>query len=137
MFIASWRRSRSRSVACGPAPSINGNSARAGSRSIFPCPSRGSCLAEFPASRGAICARRDRHRAACPPNSTSGINAVEGFFSALTRRRLRPGIFQSVADLGKAIARYIRKHNAASRPFVWAKPADSIVAKLSRPPCTF
>jgi hypothetical protein len=59
---------------------------------------------------------------------------VEGFFSALTRRRLRRGIVQSVADLEKAIARYIREHNAASRPFVWTKPADSILAKLSRLP---
>jgi transposase len=68
------------------------------------------------------------------PTSASWINAVEGFFSALTRRRLRRGIFQSVADLEKAIARYIREHNAASRPFVWTKTADSILAKLSRLP---
>src|ERR671916_283464 len=52
------------------------------------------------------------------PTSASWINAVGGFFSALTRRRLRRGVFQSVADLEQAIALYIREHNAASKPFV-------------------
>jgi len=70
------------------------------------------------------------------PTSASWINAVEGFFSALSRRRLRRGVFQSVADLEQAIARYIREHNAASRPFVWTKPADSILAKLGRLPAS-
>ena len=68
------------------------------------------------------------------PTSASWINAVEGFFSALSRRRLRRGVFQSVADLEQAIARYIREHNAASSPFVWTKPADRIFAKLARLP---
>jgi transposase len=68
------------------------------------------------------------------PTSASWINAVEGFFSALTRRRLRRGVFQSVTDLEQAIARYIREHNAASNPFVWTKPADTILTKLARLP---
>ncbi len=71
------------------------------------------------------------------PTSASWTNAVEGFFSALTRRRLRRGVFQSVADLEQAIARTIRKHNATSGPFVWTKPADSILAKLDRMPAPF
>jgi hypothetical protein len=70
------------------------------------------------------------------PTSASWINAVEGFFSALTRGRLRRGAFQSVADLEQAIARYIREHNATSSPFVWTKPADSILAKLARLPAS-
>jgi hypothetical protein len=41
-------------------------------------------------------------------------------------------VFQSVADLEQAIARYIREHNTVSKPFVWTKPADSILTKLSR-----
>ncbi len=39
-------------------------------------------------------------------------------------------MFQSVADLERDIARYIREHNAASKPFAWAKPAEAILAKL-------
>ncbi|MDW7597537.1 IS630 family transposase, partial [Azospirillum brasilense] len=33
-----------------------------------------------------------------------------------------------------AIARYIRAHNKAAKPFVWTKPADGIFAKLDRLP---
>ena len=66
------------------------------------------------------------------PTSASWINAVEGFFSTLTRQRLKRGVFRSVADLEQAIARYIREHNVAPRPFVWTKPADTILGKLNR-----
>ena len=68
------------------------------------------------------------------PTSASWINAVEGFFSTLTRQRLKRGVFRSVADLEQAIARYIREHNVAPRPFVWTKPADTILGKLNRLP---
>ena len=60
------------------------------------------------------------------PKSASWINAVEGFFSIITRRRIRRGVFKSVADLQDAIARYIRAHNKAAKPFVWTKSADAI-----------
>jgi transposase len=68
------------------------------------------------------------------PKSASWINAVEGFFSAITRRRIRRGVFKSVLDLQDAIARYIREHNRTAKPFVWTKPADAILAKLARIP---
>ena len=68
------------------------------------------------------------------PTSASWINVVEGFFSIITRRRIRRGVFKSVADLQDAIARYIRAHNKAAKPFVWAKPAETIFAKLDRLP---
>jgi len=68
------------------------------------------------------------------PTSASWINAVEGFFSIITRRSIRRGVFRSVADLQHAIARYIRAHNKAAKPFVWTKPAEEILDKLSRLP---
>jgi transposase len=68
------------------------------------------------------------------PTSASWLNAVEGFFSILTRRRIRRGVFKSVPDLQDAIRRYIREHNDTSKPFVWTKPAKTILAKLSRLP---
>lgn len=68
------------------------------------------------------------------PTSASWINAVEGFFSILTRRRIRRGIFKSVSDLQDAIRRYIREHNATPKPFVWTKPPETILAKLNRLP---
>src|SRR6204780_4784091 len=69
-----------------------------------------------------------------PPPSASLVKAVEGFFSIITRRRIRRGVFKSVADLEEAIRRYIQEHNRSSKPFVWTKPADTIFSKLSRLP---
>jgi transposase len=62
--------------------------------------------------------------------SASWLNAVEGFFSAITRRRIRRGIFKSVAELEDAIRRYIHHHNRQPKPFVWTKTADQICLKL-------
>ncbi len=63
------------------------------------------------------------------PTSGSWLNAVESFFSALTRRRIRRGTFHSIADLQAAINRYIAEHNDDPKPFVWTKPAKTILAK--------
>ena len=68
------------------------------------------------------------------PTSASWINAVENFFSVITRRRIRRGVFTSVADLKHAIQGYIREHNRNPKPFVWTKPAETILAKLDRLP---
>ena len=68
------------------------------------------------------------------PASASRINAVEGFFSTLTRQRLKHGVFRSVDDLEQAITRYIREHNGDAKPFAWTKPANTILDKLSQPP---
>jgi len=70
------------------------------------------------------------------PTSASWINAVENFFSVITRRRIRRGVFTSVANLQEAIRSYIREHNRNPKPFVWTKPADLILAKLDRMPVT-
>jgi transposase len=68
------------------------------------------------------------------PTSGSWLNAVENFFSALTRRRIRRGIFKSIADLQAAINRYLDEHNDNPKPFIWTKPARHILAKLQRLP---
>src|SRR5690242_21254210 len=66
------------------------------------------------------------------PTSGSWLNAVESFFSALTRRRLRRGVFCSIVELQAAINRYIAEHNDDPTPFVWTKTADQITAKPNR-----
>jgi transposase len=66
------------------------------------------------------------------PTSGSWLNAVETFFSALTRRRIRRGSFRSIVDLQAAINRYIAEHNTDPKPFTWIKPADQILAKVNR-----
>jgi hypothetical protein len=65
------------------------------------------------------------------PTSGSWLNAVETFFSALTRRRLRRGVFRSIVELQAAINRYLTEHNADPRPFTWTKPVDQIITKLN------
>jgi len=68
------------------------------------------------------------------PTSASWFNAAEGFFSIITRRKIRRGVFKSVSDLKESIRRYIRDHNGQAKPFVWTKAAEVIFEKLSRLP---
>jgi transposase len=68
------------------------------------------------------------------PTSGSWLNAVESFFSTLTRRRLRRGVFRSIVDLQAAINGYLDEHNADPKPFAWTKPANDILAKIDRLP---
>ena len=64
------------------------------------------------------------------PTSGSWLNAVETFFSAMTRRRLKRGVFHSLVDLQAAINRYLAEHNADPKPFVWTATSQKIIAKL-------
>jgi transposase len=68
------------------------------------------------------------------PTSASWLNAVENFFSKMTRQRIRRGVFRSIADLQTAINAYLAEHNTNAKPFVWTKSADAILAKLNRLP---
>lgn len=64
------------------------------------------------------------------PTSSSWLNAVEGFFAKLSRRRLKHGVFCSVTDLQAAINRFVAEHNENPKPFVWrADPAEIIAAR--------
>jgi transposase len=67
------------------------------------------------------------------PTSCSWLNAVEGFFAKLTRRRLKHGVFHSVVDLQAAINRFVREYNAGNpKPFVWTADPDKIIAARNR-----
>jgi len=78
--------------------------------------------------------RHPRWRFHFTPTSGSWLNAVETFFSALTRKRIRRGSFHSIVDLQAAINRYLDDHNADPKPFVWTSPAPAILDKLDRLP---
>ena len=65
------------------------------------------------------------------PTSGSWLNAVETFFSTLTRRRLKRGVFRSIVELQTAINRYLAEHNQAPRPFIWTRSADAILDRLA------
>ncbi len=66
------------------------------------------------------------------PTSSSWLNAVEGFFAKLTRRRLKHGVFRSIVDLQAAINRFIAEHNEDPKPFVWRADPDEIIAARQR-----
>jgi transposase len=66
------------------------------------------------------------------PTSASWLNAVEGFFSALTRRRLKRGVFRSIIDLQAAINPYLAEHNQDPRPFTWTADPQRVLAAVSR-----
>jgi transposase len=68
------------------------------------------------------------------PTSGSWLNAVESFFSTLTRRRLKRGVFRSIVELQAAINRYLAEHNQAPRPFTWTRSADAILDRIATIP---
>src|ERR1700690_3843977 len=68
------------------------------------------------------------------PTSASWLNAVEGFFAILTKRRLKRGVFRPAADLQAAINRFLDQHNQQTKPFTWPADPDKIIAAVRRGP---
>lgn len=66
------------------------------------------------------------------PTSCSWLNAVEGFFAKLAKRRLKRGVFISVVELQAAINRFVVEHNAKPKPFKWSANPDDIIAAVKR-----
>ena len=66
------------------------------------------------------------------PTSCSWLNAVEGFFAKLSKRRLKRGVFHSVVDLQAAINRFLAEHNQKPKPFTWTADPDKIIAAVKR-----
>ena len=66
------------------------------------------------------------------PTSGSWLNAVEGFFAKLTRRRLKRGVFRSIVDLQAAINRFLKETNDNPKPFAWTADPDAIIEKVRR-----
>jgi transposase len=66
------------------------------------------------------------------PTSASWLNAVEGLFAKLTRRRLKRGVFRSIAELQAAINRFLDETNHSPRPFTWTADPDKIIAAVKR-----
>lgn len=66
------------------------------------------------------------------PTSSSWLNLVEGWFAQLTNKRLKHGVFTSVADLTEAIDVWVSHWNDDPKPFVWIKTAKEIITKVKR-----
>ena len=66
------------------------------------------------------------------PTSSSWLNLIERWFGELTSKRIRRGVFVSVADLEQAIDEFLAHWNSAPKPLVWTATVESIVQKLNR-----
>jgi transposase len=66
------------------------------------------------------------------PTSASWLNAVEGFFAKLTKKRLQRSVFRSLQELKDAIHRFLDDTNANPKPFTWTKDPNKIIAAVKR-----
>ena len=66
------------------------------------------------------------------PTSCSWLNAVEGFFAKLAKRRLNRVVFRCVVDLQAAINRFVAETNHDPKPFTWTADPDKIIAAVRR-----
>ena len=77
-------------------------------------------------------AKHRRFKLHFTPTSASWLNLVERFFAEITTKRIRRGIFRSVAELEQAIHDYLDRHNCDPKPFVWTKSAEIVLEKERR-----
>ena len=66
------------------------------------------------------------------PTSASWLNMVERFFSEITTKQIRRGVFRSTKDLEKKIMDFLRIHNENPKIFTWTKDADTILSKVNK-----
>lgn len=79
-------------------------------------------------------ARHPRFHMHFTPTSASWLDMVERFFSEITTKKIRRGVFASVQALVDAVMDFVEKHNENPRIFIWMKYADTILAKVAK--CT-
>ncbi len=60
------------------------------------------------------------------------LDAVEGLFAILTKRRLERGVFRLVTDLQAAVNRFLEEHNQQSKPLTRTADPDTIIAAVRR-----
>lgn len=77
-------------------------------------------------------AKRPRFHVHYTPTYSSWINQVERWFALLTDRQIKRGAHRSVRELQAAVQEFLDAHNADSKPFVWTKTADAILASIAR-----
>lgn len=66
------------------------------------------------------------------PTSSSWLNLIERWFKELNDKRLRHGVFTSVADLTATITEWAEHWNTDPKPFVWKATAEQIITKVRR-----
>jgi transposase len=66
------------------------------------------------------------------PTSASWLNMVERFFSEITTKQIRRGIFRSTKELEKTIMDFLRIDNENPKIFTWTKDAKTILSKVKK-----
>ena len=66
------------------------------------------------------------------PTSGSWLNMVEVWFGIIERQAIHRGSFPTVRDLMIRIRQFITGWNQRKHPFIWAKPAEQVLAKIDR-----
>jgi len=66
------------------------------------------------------------------PTSASWLNMVERFFSHITQKMIRRGVFHSVPQLIDSIMDFLKRHNEKPTIFKWHKDADTILEKVEK-----
>src|SRR5262249_318861 len=66
------------------------------------------------------------------PTSASWLNAVEGFFATLTKKRLKRGVFRSVDDLKQTIHRFLEETNSNPKPLGGNGEPKRVLAGVKR-----
>jgi transposase len=60
------------------------------------------------------------------PTSSSWLNLVERWFGVISHQAIRRGSFLSVAELERAITRFLDHWNQSAKPFLWTKTTQQI-----------
>lgn len=63
------------------------------------------------------------------PTHASWLNQIEIWFSIMTRRVLKQGVFKSVPDLIQKIDRFIKEYNQTAKPFAWTYTGQPLKVK--------
>ncbi len=76
--------------------------------------------------------KRPRFHLHFTPTSSSWLNLVECWFSQLTQKRIRRGVFRSLRALVQALDAYVRENNRDPQPIQWTASAKSILKKIRK-----
>jgi transposase len=76
-------------------------------------------------------ARHPRFHVHFTPTSASWLNLVERWFATLTEKQIKRGAHRSTRAFETAIREYLTLSNGSTKPLVWTKTADEILAKVA------
>jgi len=77
-------------------------------------------------------AKRPRFHVHYTPTYSSWLNQVERWFALLSERRIKRASHRSTRELERDIREFLHDTKQRSKPFIWTKSADQILASIRR-----